>query len=236
MAERTGFIFAITFIVLLSTVLATMPAALSGGGETATELQGIDPDLLTDFASTTGQLTRTDFSITGSTYYKFYDLGGHSWTVLYGASFGFAVSRKILWVAGLWFGAYQDTNFYNENGTSRGEYLTMAEIELDSSEGVVRYDLQYIDNANDAGGAIFYWNTTAFATASDAWTGDGLSFIHGMGIDTTASGNVFTLLVQLLTFSLPSVPPLIGVIIGLPVWANVVYLIWFIIKESLPFL
>jgi hypothetical protein len=112
----------------------------------------------------------------------------------------------------------------------------MSEIAGDAEDGAVRYDLKYTDSGNDAGGFVVYWNTTAYADPEDAWDNDVLFLLHGMGIDATAAGNIFSLLVKLLTFSLPDVPILIGIIIGVLPWACIVYLCWFIIKESLPFL
>jgi hypothetical protein len=59
--------------------------------------------------------------------------------------------------------------------------------------------------------------------------------LHGVGIDATAAMDIAQLLLGLLFLQLPDVPVLVNVLIAVPIWASVVYLIWFVIKETLPF-
>ena len=81
-----------------------------------------------------------------------------------------------------------------------------------------------------------YYNTTTYATASLAWDADALYFLHGVGIESTATNDIGALIISLLLLQLPEVPPLIAVFLAVPIWACIVYVLWFIIKEMIPFL
>jgi hypothetical protein len=207
-----------------------MPAGLQGEGGTASELLPVDPNLLTDF-SATATWDKTDYT----NHFYAYDLGGYHW-LTGDAGDLITVNRKVLWAGLLWFGAVENALFVLENGTSRGTSLSMEEIAGDATDGAVRYDLEYSTSGNTAGGFVAYWNTTAYADPEDAWDNNVLYLLHGMGIDTTAAGNIFALLVALLFLQLPDVPVLVNLLIATPIWACIIYLIWYVVKESLPFL
>lgn len=229
-SERGSFVFALSFLIIFAGLIATMPADFYGLGESISDLLPVNPDLFTDFSATTDELDKTDFT---NNFYT-YDLGGYSWR-LSSAGTQFKLDRKILVLGFLWFGAVQETEFVLDNGTSRGSTLTMSEIEGDADDGAGRYDLKYTDSANSAGGFVVYWNTTAYADPEDAWNNNVLHLVHGMGIDATAATNIFALLIGLLFFQLPDVPTLLNLVIATPIWACIVFLIWYVIKESLPF-
>lgn len=228
--ELRGFVFAITFLLVFAGLIGSIPTDFQGQGGTVETLLPVNPNLFTDFSSTSTDFTRTDFS--GGIMVYDYDLGGHKWRCLYDGS-QFSVYRKIL-LFGLWFGATDSTQFYLDNGTSRDQFLSYTELEGDAEDGAVRYDLEYTDSGNAAGGFLFYWNTTLYPDPEDAWDNDVLYLLHGVGIDSTAAQNVFTLLIGLLFFQLPEVPVLVNLIIATPIWACIVFLIWYAVTKSLP--
>ena len=228
-SEQGTFIFAITFILVFSGLMVSMPVAFYGLGGTATNLLPVNPNLLSDFAESENY-TKSDFA----PYTYSYDLGGYSWIAGTDGSTYVTVSQKII-IGILWFGAVENCEFVLSNGTSRGVQLSFAEIAGDAEDGAVRYDLRYIGSGNDAGGFVAYWNTTLYANPATAWANDKLTLLHGMGIDLTASTNVVTLLIGLLFFQIPEIPVLINLIIVAPIWTCIVYLLWYLIKESLPF-
>jgi hypothetical protein len=90
-------------------------------------------------------------------------------------------------------------------------------------------------SGNSAGFLVAYWNTTTYSTAVLAWNADELYFIHGIGIDTSATANIGALLVGLLTLSIPEVPVLVNVFLAVPVWACIIYVLWYVVKEMIPF-
>jgi len=226
-----GFVFAITFLLVFAGLLGSIPSDFQGEGGTVETLLPVNPDLFTDFSATTTPFTRTDF---GANYIYEYTLGGFDWYCYTAAGASFIVNRKVKWGGLLWLGAVKNTEFVLDNGTSRGSTLTIEEIEGDADNGAVRYDLEYTDSGNSAGGFVFYWNTTLYADPADAWTNDVLELLHGVGIDSTAAKNIFSLLIGLLFFQLPDVPVLVNLLLATPIWACIVFLVWYAIKESLP--
>lgn len=227
-SEQQGFVFSVTFIIIFSLLLSTIPAGLQGPGLTPDMLTPVNPNLVADFSESV-DFVRSDF--TGVNY--FYDLGGRSWICMADDTF-FFLWAKVLIGGILWLGGTDACKFVFE-GEDRGESLTFAEIQADADDGTVRYSLEYVLNGNSAGGFILYWNTTLYANASSAWLADGLYLLHGVGIENTASMNIGMLLISLLLLQLPEVPLLVNVLIAVPIWAGIVYIIWFIIKEMIPF-
>ena len=91
------------------------------------------------------------------------------------------------------------------------------------------------DSSSAAGALVLYWNTTTYATSSDAWDNDDLYMLHGVGIESTATNDIGALIISLLLLRLPEVPPLVNVLLAVPIWACIIYVLWFIIKEMIPF-
>ena len=108
-------------------------------------------------------------------------------------------------------------------------------MDTDDTDGSHRYDLKFIDSGDSAGKLVIYWNVTAYPDINDAWDNNALHILHGMGIEDTATANIGALIVSLLLLQLPDVPVLINLILVTPIWACIVYVLWFIIKEMIPF-
>lgn len=231
-SEQGTFVFAVTFLIIFAGLFASMPTALFGLGGTATTISDVDPSLLTDFAETVNW-TKSAMTLSVGDYFYYYDLGGYQWEC-YQTSDTFYIRRKVTWIFGLWFGVREHTEFFLENGTSRGEGLTLTEIADDANDGAIRYNLRFTDSSNEAGGFVFYWNTTLYSDPADAWANDELNLLHGIGV-TTPNTNVVALLLGLLTFQIPNIPTLPNLIIVTPIAVCVIFLLWFLIKESLPF-
>ena len=236
--EQYGFVFAVTFIIIFSALLATMPLDLQGQGDNPDFVTPINPTLLTDFAETE-DFDQSNFG--GILYYYFeYELpnGVTTWECVFTAisAIGtdyFNIGAHSLFL-GFWLGGYDWVNFINENGTNYGLYISLDDIEDDATDGVVRYTLQYQDSGLSAGGFIFYWNTTTYTNPSDAWDNDDLLLLHGIGL--TSDTNIANLLLALLFLQIPEVPFLVNVLLVTPLWANIIYVAWFIIKSMIPFL
>lgn len=230
-SEQRSFVFAVTFIIVFATLIITIPLDLQGQGATANAITPINPNLLTDFADTV-EYDKTDF--TGYPLYYMYDLpvGGTTWKCFMIGDY-FSVAAHALFL-GIWLGAYNWVNFISDNGTNHGNTVSFTDIENDAEDGVVRYTLQYEDSGLSAGGFIFYWNTTTYTDSEDAWNNDELFILHGIGLTTDT--NIASLLLSLLFLQIPEVPILVSVLLATPIWASVIFVLWFIIKEMIPFL
>jgi len=230
--EHYGFVFAVTFIIVFSALMATMPQGLQGQGATPDIMTPVNPNLLTDFADTE-EFNKTNFGGVLSFYYV-YDLptGGTTWECVF-ATDSFFLGAHALFL-GLWLGGYNWVNFISDNGTDYGTSVSFDDIESDAEDGVVRYTLQYEDTGNAAGGFIFYWNITTYSDPSDAWDNDELILLHGIGLTTDT--NIASLLLSLLFLQIPEVPFLVNVLLVTPIWASIIFVAWFIIKSMIPLL
>ena len=235
MGEYRMFVFAVTFIVIFSVLVSTIPADFQGLGEDGDNLTPVDPTLVFGFANTESYCKA---NFTGAPLTYAYSLNARDWLAFADNTLStFSLGAKV-YVGPLWLGGFQIVQFINPNGTNRGTSLTATEINADDDDGQVKYDLVFEDNGNSAGGFVIYWNTTEHASAVDAWSeGDStlcLWMMHGTGLQDNSIDAV-SLLFQLITFSLPNVPLLINVLVSTPLVVAIAYVIWFFIKESLPF-
>ena len=233
MSEQRTFVFAVTFIIIFSALIGSIPVDFQGQGATVETVTPVNPNLLTDFAHTE-EFDKTDF--TGVLVLAYvYDL-----PLVDGITFEcqfydneFFVGAHALFL-GIWLGGRNWANFISDNGTNHGLEVSFTDLENDAEDGVVRYTLQYEDTGNSAGGFIFYWNTTTYDNSTEAWDNDKLYLLHGVGL--LANTDIASLLLSLLFLQLPDVPVLVNLLIVTPVWASIIFVLWFIIKEMIPFL
>ena len=228
-----GFVFAVVFIVIFGALLASIPVGFQGTGDTIDLIIPVDPSILTDFTDAE-TYQKDNFTLVGSVYIYEYNLANRDW-IAATDEITFELAAKVyLWF--LWLGQIDQVKFTSPDGVDRGTDISFADIDLDSDDGAVRYSMQFTASGAAAGALVCYYNTTTHATASDAWDADGLYFLHGVGIESSATNDIGALIISLLLLQLPEVPPLIGMFLAVPIWACIVYVLWFIIKEMIPFL
>ena len=227
--------FAVSFIVIFSAIVSTIPIDLQGQeAEPIETVIPINPNLLTDFANTK-QFDRTNFIVIYGLDYYTYEIVVDSTTfeAQFDQTDAFSVGAHTLWI-GIWLGGYDWANFINDNGTNYGTSVSFDDIDNDADNGVVRYTLTYETAGASAGGFIFSWNTTTYTGSSDAWDSSKLYLIHGQGL--TADTNIASLLLSLLFLQIPDIPFLVNIILVTPLWACIIYVTWFIIKSMIPLL
>ena len=233
MTEMKTFVFAVSFIIIFATLLTTVPVGLQGQGTSLTNvITPIDPSLLTDFADSVAFNT-TDFVPWLTLDIYEYVLNSRDWICGTDGT-AFDLNAKIYFLGLAWLGQLEPIRFKTLDGQERGLSITFDEMESDEEDGTVRYNLIFAENGNTAGGFLIYWNTTTYSNPSDAWDGNALYFLHGVGL--TADTNIVSLLIALLFLQLPGVPLLVNVLLVIPIWASIIYLLWFIIINMIPFL
>ena len=237
-SEQYGFVFAVTFIVLFSVLLSTIPVDFQGQDETIEMLIPVDPGIITGFADT-ADYNKSDFNVVGSLLVYEYPappatLAGREWKCEF-ATLQFSLGAKIKYGGFLWLGTVDSVKFVSSEVIDREDRLSLAEIEEDADDGVIRYSLTYYANGASAGGFVVYWNTTLYTNSTIAWDAGGLFLIHGVGFAETATGDIGALLIQLLFLQLPDVPLLVNILLITPLWACIIFVLWYIIKEMVPF-
>lgn len=232
-SEQAGFVFAVSFIVLFAGLTAMVPIEIQGAGATTEILVPVDPSLVSDWTDYE-DWNKTDMTQVGSYYFINYDaLGGFDWVAGFSAATEtFTVGAKIYW-GPFWFGGLDFVQFISTEGTNYDTWLTLTDIANDGVDGTAKYNLIFSESGNDAGDFIFYWNATTYSSPSDAWDNSDLVLLHGVGF--TPNTDIVSLLVGILFLQLPDVPVGINLLLAVFPWASVIYIIWFIIKESLPF-
>ena len=234
-SEMKGFVFAVIFIVVFATFLATIPEGYQGQADTPDMVIPVDPNIITGF-SDSQNYSKSAFSVIGAYYQYVYPavLGGREWICRLGGT-GFSLGAKVIYGGILWLGQMDSVKFISSEGVDRDDLLTFVEIATDADDGVIRYNLQYYANGASAGGFVVYWNITTYSDPEDAWDVDELYLLHGVGIQETATADIGALLISLLLLQLPEVPLLINILLITPLWACIVFVLWFIIKEMIPF-
>ena len=231
--EMRGFVFSIVFIIVFSTLLSSIPVGLQGIGASPDTVVPIDPNLVTGFSDTenyTPAVLPTPPPI--ETYS--YSLGSRDWVAGIDLTSLYIFAKVLVW-GFLWLGQTDNCKFIAPSGTDRGNALALSEIEADDEEGAVRYSMQFIESGDSAGSLVIYWNITEYPVFQDAWDAEEVYLLHGVGIDTSATTNIGALIVSLLFLQLPGVPVLINMFLAVPIWACIVFVLWFIIKEMIPF-
>jgi len=240
-SEQYGFVVAVSFIILFSVLLATVPADFQGPEETPDMITPLDPSIITGFSDSV-DYEKANFTINGLLYYYAYPavFAGREW-VMFHAGSEFFLGAKIIYGGILWLGQYEFVKFTSSAGANRGDHLSFAEMNADATDGVIRYELQYVDAGTSAGGFVVYWNSSVYADSEDAWTlgnsalHETLYLLHGVGIQETANTNIGSLLISLLFLQIPEVPLLVNILLVTPLWASIIFVLWYVIKEMIPF-
>ncbi len=223
MAEMKTFAFVVSFLLIYSAFLSTVPPGLLTDTYDDPTLTEIDPQLVVGFGS------YVQYDLTNYTAGEFsYSLGGFEWNVwdLGGVTLGTKVIIFI-WIDTNW------VEFILESGESRGVGVFWATVQADADNGTTRYTL--VNNAITSG-MVLYWNPNDYTYCWDAWGNDSLYIIHGVGASDESPQNALSLVLGMLTFSIPGIPFLLQVLLSSPIYASILYLIWFLIKEVIPFL
>ena len=230
--EMRGFVFSLIFIIIFSTLLSSIPIGLEGPGESPDMVIPVDPSLVTGFSEV---VNYTKAAYTLGSYEYPAPFGGREWIAIHNEVVELGLYAKIKFLGMFWFGAVDQCKFISSEGVDRGELLSLTEIDTDDTDGTHRYDLKYTTSGDSAGKLVIYWNTTAYPDIADAWAAEDLHLLHGMGIDDTATNNIGALIVSLLLLQLPDVPVLVNMFLAVPIWACIVYVLWYVIKEMIPF-
>jgi hypothetical protein len=231
-SEMRGFVFSVIFILIFGALLSSVPVGLQGSGEEPDTVIPIDPSMITGFADTE-EFFPDNYTGSPPLYlYDYDDLGGRDWRTYTDDDTFITLGAKVyFWV--FWFGDVDACKFESSSGQDRGTQLDFTEIDADAEDYAVRYSLVLEDSGDTAGSLVIYWNGTA--SVNDAWDNGDVYLLHGVGFDATATTNIGALLVSLLFLQLPEVPTLINILLAAPIWACIIFVLWYVIKEMIPF-
>jgi len=139
---------------------------------------------------------------------------------------------------------FQSFHWYNKNGIEKstllnlqppGHYGNHYVIEWKNINGnqTIQFSTQ---NPNVQLIVFFGYNTTEFSNVQDAINNDALSVLFCINFDqVNTSFNAWNLIGMLLFFQMPNVHPTINMLIAIPLWVVIAYLIYVLILKALPF-
>jgi len=82
----------------------------------------------------------------------------------------------------------------------------------------------------------FSYNTTTYDNVTDAWDNDSLDWLTALDFDNVKTTyNAWGLISMLLFFQLPDIHPALNMIIALPCWLCIAYLVYRLILLAIPF-
>ncbi|MCJ7482270.1 MAG: hypothetical protein MUO31_04830 [Thermodesulfovibrionales bacterium] len=84
--------------------------------------------------------------------------------------------------------------------------------------------------------AMFGYNTTAYDNCTHAYENNALGIWLGINFDqVNTQYNAWNLIQMILFFQMPDVHPMINMIIAIPIWITIAYLVFTLITKLIPF-
>jgi len=148
-----------------------------------------------------------------------------------------AVAFFIEWTSYPWSGYGLDFWFNNTNYDTNLAFATMDTIY--NATGELIFAMKTEDTTELSFLCSFIWNTTAYSTPSDALHNEDMSVYVGRTWEQEMSAlNAWSIIAMVLFFQLPDIHPSLSLIIGLPIWVSISFIIFIIITkivEMMPF-
>lgn len=131
--------------------------------------------------------------------------------------------------------SYHWFKFYGEDGVDLGYGLAFEKIDgyCTENQSLLRFSLQ-----SDQTQIVMYlgWNQTKYGKPSNALHDNAMTCLYCISFDkVNTSLNVWNLIAMLMFFQMPNIHPIINVIIAIPIWVTIIYLITVIILKIIPF-
>lgn len=236
--EMKAFVFSIVFILVFAAFTSSIPVDMQGLGEDPDEINPLIPSTIfgwEDYEAWNKSLCSSYGTPVSLGVDYEYSLNTRDWWFMTFLSSAFQIGAKNYWGGWLYLGQLDSVEFVNPTGGNVGHTLYFDQIDDDAVNGTVTYGMFYVANGAKCGDLAMHWDTTTYTNSSDAWDNEELNIMHGFGLAETATLDATSLLIGILLLQLPDCPLLLNVLIASPLYACVVFLIWFIIKETLPF-
>jgi len=190
-------------------------------------------------------------NLTRTTYTEGFDLGGwhfYWWHAYYN---DFSPHNWIIfqhcdqWWVFKW--NYRDGRWYD---STKGLNVDLyGQIAYDDKHYYINKEIldQYYDPDKKLSGFLVKWddtqlevyfafNTTKYSKPSEAWDHDELYALIGINFDQrNTTFNAWNLIGALLFFKLPNVHPVINMLIAIPIWVMIAWLIYILILKAIPF-
>jgi len=128
-----------------------------------------------------------------------------------------------------------DMTWITTSGKEMGTSLEAADVETywDTDTNTTKFYLK-----DDAVSIVCYfsYNTTLYNNVTHAWSNDALEWLTGIDFDqTNTTFSAWGLIGMLLFFQLPDIHPALNMLLALPCWICIAYLVYRLILLAIPF-
>ena len=242
--ELGAFIFCVTFLGSMVLLIAWIPAQLytADNGRIVEHPEMFESIDVWSFSETFSyQMNETGGYSVGEWYYFEDDamnIGNRDFRFNYKCAnetpLELYIRHKWVWFI---FPQFETMEWMNNKGVSRGDYLSVEEMENDSPDNVtVQYrcispkkGFQYF--------ASFSYNSTLHGNFTHAWNYHGLYFFWAVNFDQVGTSyNAFQLIGMLLFFQLPDINVYVNALLAIPIWSCVACLVTLFILKVIPFI
>jgi len=125
--------------------------------------------------------------------------------------------------------------WYSSGGIELGPRIGASDIDdyWDTSTNTTKF---YLKDDAVSMPCWFSYNTTNYSNATHAWDNDDLDWLTAIDFDAVKTTySAWGLIGMLLFFQLPDIHPLLNMIIALPCWICIAYLMYRLILLAIPF-
>lgn len=185
-----------------------------------------------------------NFTLSPSTFEYRFTLGGWNIEFEYWSQRGFSARTYDSWWVFNW--NFDNFRWYDIKGIERSYYYSIAvqdrlicnlsiidKLYIENGENGLKWELK---NDHTQLTLYFGFNQTAFSKPSDAFNSGQLHVLFCIQFDkVNTSFNAWNLVSALLFFQMPNVHPIINMLIAIPVWVAIAYLIYILIIKVIPF-
>jgi len=234
--ELKSLVLVVSFLGLFAVWVTMIPSGFYASEYEGRELtvpdyfEGID-------IQTFSQTSNFTIDFSGSQVFdEYFDLGG--WHMYfqgykYGLDYLKAAHYASWWIFG-WDYHYADWCL-TTSGANYGTELTFTDLDniWDGQTNMIAFNCR---TDQTQWRVYFGWNTTTYAKPSDAIAANEMEVLYGIGFDkVNTSINAWNIVGSLLFFQMPDVHPLINLVIAIPIWAAIGYLVYVLILKAIPF-
>jgi hypothetical protein len=239
LAELRGLLVVVTFLSITVLLVAMIPGEFVVGS--TDNRQVVVPE---DYSSSEVMAIASSYNFTfGPHVDKEFDLGGHTFLIFDNAA-GSIPGTGILmfhtWIEYWIFHNrdlmkwYDSQNIERDTGADFSQWPYMMKFQTIDDIGVNTTWTVQCEHVTVK--AMFGYNTTAYDNCTQAYENDALGIWLGINFDqVNTTYNAWNLIQMILFFQMPDVHPLINMIIAIPLWITIAYLVFTLITKLIPF-
>lgn len=248
--ELRNLLYCAGVIVCLGLLFSAIPTEITDPLTTVPTVPGLVPTFeLSAFAETQGVVDNYTYFADGLDGFRYYSfvLGGKSWVARIdndsvGPSYNahwlqVGIKRTFLgfWVNTDWL------TIINASGYSRGNNLTVTEMNIDDNQpptSYVKYNLAFAENPTDSLTLFISSLDETYYDASNAFERRSAYLIFGFGVsnETLDMGSGLGFFISLLTFQTPNIHPWVNVLAWVVIGVPIAYVAFMALRSLIPFL